>query len=76
MVNTTSGTFDLEFLTVPEVAAMLRCSVSTIYKMVETNRLNANRVGGRLIFDRVEVLEWVRSHATTIPTKSGKGGLS
>jgi excisionase family DNA binding protein len=76
MVNTTSGTFDLEFLTVPEVAAMLRCSVSTIYKMVETNRLNANWVGGRLIFDRVVVLEWVRSHDTTIPAESGKGGLS
>jgi excisionase family DNA binding protein len=75
MGNTTNGTRDLEFLTVPEVAAMLRCSVSTIYKMVENHRLNANRAGGRLIFDRVEVLAWVRSHATIVRTELGKGGL-
>ena len=76
MGNITRDTFDLEFLTVPEVAALIRCSVSTVYKMVETHRLNANRAGGRLIFDRVEVLAWVRSHATMVRIESGKGGLS
>ena len=67
---------DLEFLTVPEVAALLRCSVSTVYKMVETHRLYANRLGGRLVFGRVEVLAWVRSHATIVLTESGEGAHS
>ena len=66
----------LDFLTVPEVAALRRCSKSTVYHDVEANRMNAYRLRGRLVFDRLEVIEWIGAHATMGQTQSGKEGLN
>lgn len=66
----------LEHLTVPEVAALRRCSVSTIYKDVESKRIKAYKLGGRLIFNRDEVMAWIRAHATTVTPEAGKGAQS
>lgn len=64
----------VEFLTLAEVADVLRCSRSTVYKWVESGRLEANRIGGRLIFDRAKLLAWISSHST-VASSSVKGGL-
>lgn len=66
----------LDFLTVPEVAALRRCSKSTVYHDVETKRLKAYKLGGRLIFNRAEILGWIRAHATTMSPEAGKGPQS
>lgn len=55
----------LEFFTLPEVASILRCSNSTVYKMVESGKLPANRIGGRLIFDRDMLARWIQDRATS-----------
>ena len=66
----------LDFLTVPEVAALRRCSKSTVYHDVEANRLKAYKIGGRLIFNRSEVMEWIRAHATMCQPEAGRGPQS
>lgn len=48
------------FLRVDEVADLLRCKKRTIYDMVEQNRIPYRKVGGRLLFDADEIIEWTK----------------
>jgi excisionase family DNA binding protein len=48
------------FLNVNEVAALLRCKRRTIYDMVEQERIPFRKVGGRLLFDADEIIEWTK----------------
>ena len=48
------------FLKVAEVAALLRCKRRTIYDMVEQGRIPHRKVGGRLLFDVDEIIEWTK----------------
>jgi excisionase family DNA binding protein len=48
------------FLRVEEVANLLRCKKRTIYDMVEQDRIPYRRVGGRLLFDADEIIEWTK----------------
>jgi excisionase family DNA binding protein len=66
----------LDFLTVTETQELLRRSKSSVYKMVEAHQLPAIKLGGRLIFDRAEVLAWVRKHSTRISEDENGGGKS
>lgn len=52
-----------KFLTVPEVAALLRLSERTVYDMVSQRRIPFRKAGDRTLFDRDEVLEWTRPTA-------------
>ena len=65
---------ELVFLTGKEVAALIRESLSSVYKMVEGGRLPAYKIGGRLIFDRTEILALIKSRATMATPEGGKGG--
>ncbi len=49
-----------KFLTVQEVADLLRCKKRTIYDMVEQGRIPFRKVGGRLLFDLDEIIEWTK----------------
>jgi excisionase family DNA binding protein len=48
------------FLKVAEVTALLRCKGRTIYDMVEQERIPYRKVGGRLLFDADEIIEWTK----------------
>jgi excisionase family DNA binding protein len=48
------------FLKVEEVATLLRCKRRTIYDMVEQGRIPHRKVGGRLLFDLDEIIEWTK----------------
>ena len=48
------------FLTVPEVARLLRVSVRTIYNMVSGRRIPFRKAGRQLLFDVREIEEWTR----------------
>ena len=48
------------FLRVEEVADLLRCKKRTIYDMVERRRIPYRRVGGRLLFDLAEIIEFTK----------------
>jgi excisionase family DNA binding protein len=49
-----------QFLLVEEVADLLRCKKRTIYDMVEQRRIPYRRVGGRLLFDLAEIIEFTK----------------
>jgi excisionase family DNA binding protein len=54
----------LQFLTVGEVADMLRLKPRTIYNMVSQRRIPFRKAGRQLLFDVGEIEEWTRSNAT------------
>jgi putative molybdopterin biosynthesis protein len=52
-----------QFLTVLEVAEMLRLKPRTIYNMVSQRRIPFRKAGRQLLFDVGEIEEWTRSNA-------------
>jgi putative molybdopterin biosynthesis protein len=50
-----------EYLTVPEAAEHLRISVRKVYDLVSRSRLPHRRAGGRLLFERESLTDWLRS---------------
>lgn len=51
------------FLTVEEIAEMLRLKPRTIYNMVSQRRIPFRKAGRQLLFDVGEIEEWTRSNA-------------
>ena len=47
-----------KFLTVEEVAGLLRIKVRTVYEMVSQNRIPFRKAGRRTVFLLDEILEW------------------
>jgi excisionase family DNA binding protein len=59
-------------MTVKEVAALLRVSTQTLYKMLEQGQIPAVRVGSQWRFDRDKVKGWIESQGA--PPSSARGG--
>jgi excisionase family DNA binding protein len=57
-------------LTVKEVAALLRVSTQTLYKMLEQGQIPAVRVGSQWRFDRDKVEGWIESQG--VPASSSR----
>ena len=51
------------YLTLPEVAAMLRCKASTIYQLVHKKQIPFRKRGHQLLFEVHEIDEWTKSCA-------------
>lgn len=51
-------------LTVKEVAALLRVSTQTLYKMLEHGEIPAVKVGSQWRFDRERIREWLAQHSS------------
>jgi len=52
----------LSFMTVEEIAQMLRVPKSTVYKWVYMKKVPYLKVGKRLLFERHKVLQWIEEH--------------
>ena len=49
-----------EFITVKEVAKIIRLKPDTIYKKVGKNQMPFHKVGGKVLFEKNELFNWVR----------------
>ena len=49
-------------LTLPEASAFLRLSEKSIRRLIAARRLPCVRLGRRVLFDRSDLLRWVRAH--------------
>ncbi len=52
-----------EYLTVAEAAKFLRVHPRTIYELVYQNRIPYHKVGDRILFMRISLIEWTASQA-------------
>ena len=55
------------FLTLEEVAAMLRVSKRTIHRMIKQNKMPAFKVGGQWRIAQNRLQQWVHQKEITIP---------
>jgi excisionase family DNA binding protein len=51
------------YLTLPEVATMLRCKASTIYQLVHKKRIPFRKRGRQLLFEAGEIDQWTKDCA-------------
>src|SRR5207244_3872533 len=51
-----------QFLTVDEVAEMMRLKKRTIYEMVSQRQIPFYKSGRRTVFELSEILEWMKRH--------------
>lgn len=58
-----------EVLTAGEVAAYLRVSLSTIYRLLKTGDLPAFKIGSDWRFNRLHIEEWLKSRSQVDGTK-------
>lgn len=52
-----------QYLTLAEVAAMLRCRPSTIYQLVHKKRIPFRKRGRQLLFEAREIDQWTKDCA-------------
>lgn len=50
-----------KYLTVRETSRFLRISISTLNRFIRDSRIPSYKVGHRRLFDKDELLEWVKS---------------
>lgn len=48
-----------EYLNVKEVAALIGCPESTIYKWTSLNTIPFSKLGQRLVFNRADIVKWI-----------------
>ena len=53
-------------MTVKEVAALLRVSPQTLYKMLEQRSIPAVKVGSQWRFDQDQIREWIRKQSGAV----------
>lgn len=67
---------DEKYLTIREVSKFLKISTATLNRLVKQNKIPSYKVGDRRLFDRDELIEWVRNHrAQERPTARDPGSI-
>lgn len=56
---------EAEFLTLKEAANFLRITAATLNRVMRQGKLPSYKIGGRRLFDKAELIEWVRNHRST-----------
>jgi excisionase family DNA binding protein len=50
-----------KFLTIQEASDLIRLKVPTIKKLISLGKIPSYKVSGKRLFDRDELIEWVKS---------------
>jgi excisionase family DNA binding protein len=61
-----SFTEQTQFLTVAEVAALLRVKPRTIYEWTANDKIPYRKAGRVTLFDRAEIIEWTKGGINTV----------
>jgi excisionase family DNA binding protein len=62
------------FLTVDELAGVLRCQPEKVYRLAARGELPSYKVEGRRLFDELEVRRWLQSLHEGSTLGGGNGG--
>ncbi len=63
------GLYDSEILTIEEAAEYLRIPVSTVYRLAQSGRIPAQKVGRRWRFYRPTLTNWIASSKIYMESK-------
>jgi excisionase family DNA binding protein len=62
-----------EILTIKQVAAYLKVTERTIYRLAAAKKIPAFKVGGTWRFARTDIDNWIKQQTTTYAAPSGQG---
>ncbi len=65
---------ETEFLTLKEVSKFLKISVATVNRFMREERFPSYKVGGRRLFDKAEIIAWVKSHKSSFRDQEESSG--
>jgi excisionase family DNA binding protein len=60
------------WLTLPQLVEMLQITERHVRRLVAERRIPVTRVGGRLRFNKADILEWLAAHSDK-PGPNGRG---
>jgi excisionase family DNA binding protein len=60
------GTMEKEYMNLNEVAQFLKLSVPTIKNYLRDKRIPAYKIGGKWLFEKNEINEWVSSQRQSV----------
>jgi excisionase family DNA binding protein len=60
---------DPEFLTINEASRFLKISASTFNRLFRKENIPSYKIGGRRLFEKTELVEWVKQHKSQATTK-------
>ena len=61
---------ETEFLTLKEAASFLKISVATLNRVMREGKIPSYKIGGRRLFDKAELVEWVKKHRSSFGTQA------
>lgn len=64
---------ETEFLTLKEAANFLRITVTTLNRVMREGQLPSYKIGGRRLFDKAELIEWVKKHKSSFGVQKENG---
>ena len=56
---------ETEFLTLKEAAKFLRITAATLNRVMREGKLPSYKIGGRRLFDKTELIDWVKDHRSS-----------
>jgi excisionase family DNA binding protein len=56
---------ETEFLTLKEAAEFLKIGVATLNRWMREEKIPSYKVRGRRLFDKTELIEWVKKHRSS-----------
>jgi excisionase family DNA binding protein len=64
---------ETEFLTLKEAASFLKISVATLNRVMREGKIPSYKIGGRRLFDKAELIGWVKKHKSSFGAQSEAG---
>jgi excisionase family DNA binding protein len=68
-IRAMGGIVEDKFLNIKETSQFLKLHVSTINRLIEAAEIPSYKVRKRRLFDREELVEWVKSHRDRKPMR-------
>jgi len=71
-IRVMGGIVEDKFLNIKETSQFLKLHTSTINRLIEAAEIPSYKVRKRRLFDREELVEWVKSHRDGKPIRRAK----
>jgi excisionase family DNA binding protein len=71
-IRVMGGRMEDKFLNMKETSQFLKLHISTINRLIEAGEIPSYKVRKRRLFDREELVEWVKSHRDRKPIRKAK----
>ncbi len=51
-----------KYITIKDLSKLINVGIGAIYNLIKSNEIPSYKVGGKRLFDRGEILDWMKQH--------------